>query len=64
MAKGRFTLLIPLNNNDGTPIPEDERDAILDELYVLADGYTLAGTVTGAFRMKDGAKQVDQATVV
>ena len=37
---------------------------IYNEFYAFADGYTLAGIVTGAYRMKDGSKQVDQSTAV
>ncbi len=64
MAKVKFTLLIPLKYNDGTQIPDEERDAVFNEIYLLAGGYTSAGNVTGAFRMADGSKQLDQTTPV
>ena len=64
MAKVKFTLLIPVNYNDGTKIPDEERDAVFNDLYLLAGGYTSAGNVSGAFRMADGSKQLDQTTPV
>lgn len=56
----KFVLLVPLNYNDGTEVP---KEIILDfqgELFAIGGGYTIAGTVEGAYRMADGSKQVDR----
>ena len=60
----KYTLLLPLNYNDGSQVPDAERDEILDAVYSLTGGYTLAETVTGAYRSKDGTKQIDRSTVI
>ncbi len=31
----------------------------IDHLYLLSGGYTIDGTIEGAYKMKSGAKQVD-----
>lgn len=64
MEKIKYILLIPLYYNDGTKVPDSEIDSIYDEIYILGDGYTLAGNVTGAYRMRDGSKRIDQSSVV
>lgn len=56
----KYVLLIPLTYNDGSVVPKSIRDRLLDEIYLLSSGYTIAGTVTGAFRMEDGGKKVDE----
>lgn len=55
----KVTVLLPLAFNDGSLVPGEVRDSILEEMYVLCGGYTVAGTVKGAFRMPDGSKQVE-----
>ena len=43
---------------------EDPNEVILDfqeEVFALGGGITVAGTVKGAYRMKDGTKQVDHS---
>ena len=55
----KVVLLVPLTFNDGSAIPQTALDALLDELFVLCGGYTLAGVVRGAYRMSTGAKQVE-----
>ena len=62
--KKKVVLLIPLNFNDGTLVPEQEIEAILHELFVECGGYTLAGEVSGAYRMSSGEKQVDKCLQV
>jgi hypothetical protein len=52
-------LLIPLTYNDGSQVPEAVLDEIYEELFVLSGGHTSAGTVQGAYRMKDGTKQTE-----
>src|SRR5260370_21211464 len=58
MAK-KAILLIPLTYNDGTQVPEEVLDGIYEALFDLSGGHTSAGTVRGAYRMKDGTKQSD-----
>jgi hypothetical protein len=58
MAK-KAILLVPLTYNDGSRIPAAVLDEIYEELFVLSGGHTSAGTVKGAYRMKDGSKQTD-----
>jgi hypothetical protein len=57
----KVILLLPLTFNDGTAVPGATLDAIYDELFVHYGGYTLAGVVKGAYRMKGGEKQVDDS---
>jgi hypothetical protein len=64
MATVKLVLLVPLNYNDGTAVPAELHDRIKDELFQLAGGYTIAGTVAGAYRMGDGSKQVDESLQV
>lgn len=64
MAKVKFVLLLPLTYNDGSQVPEDVLCRIEDELFVLAGGYTIAGTGKGAYRMRNGSKQVDETLQV
>lgn len=64
MAVIKFVLLVPLNYNDGSEVAPEVREKILDDLFLLAGGYTVAGTVTGAYRMRDGSRQVDQSLQV
>jgi len=56
----KVTVLLPLAFNDGSLVPLEVRDSILEEMYLLCGGYTVAGTVKGAFRMPDGSKQVEE----
>src|SRR5271170_3759837 len=58
MAK-KAIILIPLTYNDGSRVPQEVLNGIFESLFVLSGGYTSAGTVNGAYRMKDGAKQTD-----
>ena len=59
MAKVKYILLLPLTYNDQSKVPKSVKDQILDELFVLAGGYHIAGVGRGAYRMKTGEKQVD-----
>lgn len=58
--KRKYILLLPFYFNDGREIPDEVQESILDEIYRLADGYTIGATVSGAYRMKDGTKQLDR----
>lgn len=60
MAKVKFVLLMPLTYNDGSHVPKDVMDRIEAELFVLAGGYTIAGTGKGAYRMRNGSRQIDE----
>ena len=55
----KFVLLVPLTYNGGTAIPEDVILDFQEQLFALGGGFTVAGTVQGAYRMADGTKQVD-----
>ena len=66
--KIKHVLLLPLNYNPppgntgkGPPVPQEIIDGILDEVYVLAGGYTQAGVVKGAYRMASGGRQDDDS---
>jgi hypothetical protein len=54
------TILIPLTYNDGTQVPQATIEAILEQMYVAFLGWTIEGTVKGAYRMQTGSKQVDK----
>ena len=64
MTLVKYILLLPLNYNDGSEVPQAVTDRICNEIMKIAQGYTLAGTVTGAYRMKDGSTQIDRSTEV
>jgi hypothetical protein len=69
-AKGRgggpkeAIFLIPLTYNDGTRIPQDTIESIYDELFVAFAGWTVEGTVQGAYRMQTGEKRVESLVKV
>lgn len=57
----KVTLLIPLTFNDGTAVSRETLDAIEEEIYFAFNGWTVAGEVHGAYRMRQtGQKQVEQ----
>jgi hypothetical protein len=60
----KVILLLPLTFNDGSVVPQETFNAIYDQLFILCDGYTVAGEVRGAYRMQTGAKQVDSSVEV
>ncbi len=62
MAK-KAILLIPLTYNDGSRVPQDVLEGIYEALFVLSGGHTSAGTVRGAYRMKDGTEILEQVWV-
>jgi len=63
-AKVKYTLLLPLNYNDGSKVPRAVLKQMCNEVFDFADGFGLAGEVTGAYRMKDGSKKMDRSIVV
>jgi hypothetical protein len=57
----KVTLLIPLTFNDGTAVTRETLDAIEEEIYFAFNGWTVAGEVQGAYRMRQtGKKQVER----
>jgi len=55
MARRRCIILIPTSFNDGTEVPGALMMRILRELDEAFDGHTVAGTVSGTYRMADGS---------
>jgi hypothetical protein len=55
MAK-KAILLIPATYNDGSRVSQELLDSIFESLFVLSGGHAAAGTVRGAYRMRDGSK--------
>ena len=64
VPKMKYTLLLPLNYNDGSEVPKAILDGMCQEIMLLAGGYSLPGNVTGAYRMKDGSNQMDRSMMV
>lgn len=62
--KIKYLLLLPVRYNDGRSVAQETMDRILDELFELADGYSVAGPVKGAYKMRDGLKQEDESLQV
>jgi hypothetical protein len=61
MAMVKYVLLIPFTYNDHSRAPKSVLNGILDDLYLLAGGYHIVGVGEGAYRMRNGSKQVDQS---
>ena len=59
-TKIKYVLLLPRTYNDGSEVPARLLDGMMQELFELAEGYCIAGTVHGAYRMKDGTKKSDK----
>jgi hypothetical protein len=57
----KYIVLVPLSHNDGRPVREQTLRGFQNEVYELGGGFSVAGTVQGAYRMADGTKQVDQS---
>lgn len=64
LAKVKHVLLLPVNFNDGSRVPQEVLNQIFADLYVLAGGYYIAGEGDGAYRMQNGAKQEDRLIAV
>jgi hypothetical protein len=56
----KYTILLPLKFNDGQDVPPEVLMEAIDALYLLSGGYTIEGTVEGAYKMRSGAKQTDK----
>jgi hypothetical protein len=52
-------LLIPLRYNDGTEVAGPIISQALDEIYDRFGGYSILGTVRGAYRMAGGKRADD-----
>ncbi len=52
-------MLIPLTYNDGTEIPPQVVTRLTDRFLDLFGGFTIRGTVNGAYRMADGSRAED-----
>jgi len=55
---------LPLTYNDGTRIAWDILESITEEIYVAFHGWTIEGTVKGAYRMHSGEKCVEDSLKV
>lgn len=62
MDKGlpKWTIQIPLAYNDGSEVPRAILDQILEEIFVLSNGFQISAPIDGAFRMSDGTKMVEK----
>ena len=60
----KYVLLLPLCYNDGRKVPSRTLSGMTDKLFVLAGGFTIAGTVQGAYQMEDGTRQEDECLQV
>lgn len=56
----KYIVLVPLSLNDGTPVAAETIMGFLEQLYLLADGWSMEGAVEGAYKMAEGKKQIDQ----
>ena len=56
----KWTILIPLAYNDGSKVPRDILDQILDEIFVVSSGFQIGEPITGAYKMSDGSKIVEK----
>ena len=57
----KFILLVPLRYNDGAEVPNQVILDFQEKLFALGGGFTIAGTVEGAYRMADGTKRIDHS---
>ncbi len=64
ITKTKFTLLLPLNYNDGSEVPRAILNQMCNEIFDFSDGFGLAGEMTGAYRMKDGTRKDDRLMVM
>ena len=60
-AARKCVILLPLAYNDGSPVPMAVLTDIQDQLYAQFGGFTVAGRVTGAYRMADGTRASDES---
>lgn len=60
----KYILLVPLRHNDGRMVSEELILDFQEKLFALGGGFTVAGTVRGAYKMQDGSKQIDDSLQV
>ena len=64
MARRRCIILIPTAFNDGTEVPSALMRQILRDIDEAFDGHTVAGTVSGTYRMRSGGFAEDDSLEV
>jgi hypothetical protein len=52
-------VLLPLTYNDGTRVAKGTLESIYGEIFAAFHGWTIEGTVRGAYRMRTGQKRVE-----
>ncbi len=57
----KFTTLIPINLNDGTPVRDTVLEQLIDSFHNRFGGLTREGDVTGYWTDMDGTKFVDKS---
>jgi hypothetical protein len=55
---------IPLTYNDGTQVPKGTIETIQEQIFAAFAGWTIEGTVKGAYRMQSGEKRVEDSLKV
>jgi len=60
----KFTTLIPLTRNDGSPVSSKELSGFLDRFYRRFGGYTVGTPVRGCWSDADGQRFDDEALPV
>jgi hypothetical protein len=55
---------IPLTYNDGSQVPEGAIETMQEQIYAAFGGWTIEGTVQGAYRMQSGEKRVEHSLKV
>lgn len=59
----KYLLLVPTQLNDGSDVPKSVFLELEDTLFERFHGWTIGGTVKGAYRMQDGKKAIDHSVV-
>ena len=60
----KVTMLMPINFNNGQPIPTETRQQLLNEIAEAFGGYTIQQNVTGTYRMSSGDFCTEESTPV
>lgn len=60
----KFTTLIPMKWNDGTPVDGQLLARLIDDLYEPFGGMTKEGEVTGYWTDEDGTKYRDKSVKI
>ena len=59
MASVKTIFFLPVVDNDGRDLTA-ERQAVVDDLFLVMLGWTFLGMVQGAYRMTDGSRAIDE----